>query len=1134
MIVCPGCGYEAADDFAFCPRCATKLSAPLANPEERKIVTSLFCDLVGYTALSESADPEVVDAMLRRYYEAVRPVVESHGGTVEKFIGDAVVAVFGVPAVHEDDPERAVRAGLRIIAALEGQTRPDGSPLQARIGVNTGEALVRLDVTAASGEGFFTGDAVNVAARLQAVAPPMGVVVGASTYRETVQEIDYEELPPVPVKGKSEPLVAWLARAPISRMGVEAIDEPPTPLVGREVELACLRTLFDETTASSTPQLALVVGEPGIGKSRLVAELFGYIDALPRLITWRQGRCLPYGDGITFWALGEIVKAHAGVLETDDATTADAKLDAVLPEGVDREWFRQRLRALLGLEAPQATRQENFTAWARFLGDIAAGGPTVLVFEDLHWADDGLLAFVEHLAARAGSVPLLVIGTARPELFERHPSFAREAERMRHIALEPLTPEETERLAAALVGDAEVPDGRAAAIAARCEGNPFFAEQSARLLGDRVGDGLVPASVQAVIAARLDALPPRQKAALCNAAVVGTIFWNGAVAWLEDGDPAEVDATLRDLAGKQLVRRASRTSMLGENEFVFSHALAREVAYGQLPRVVRAAKHAAAGAWLHERAGVGLDDVAELLAYHYATAVTLASEAGDDELAVRVRDPAVDALRMAGERAMALDVRVAERQLRQALDVAGAASPKRPLLLRRWAEALYEAGQIREAATAYREAVAGFEAGDDACAVGEALFKVAAVVDDLGESGAMELCAEAVLQLRRCGDSQELAAAIARLGNFRWAAEGDPRAAIEASEESLAISRRLGQGYAPWLEMRGAARCALGDLDGLTDIRMGLETARSLGSSGEEAAILNHYAGVLTAIEGPRAAIDVLREGIDFASRKGLRTSEFAMRTREIESLDMAGEWGRALDLADEILPELERAEYFSDMDWIKSRQAVMLARRGAARQVERLVDEMLRLAAAADWASNKATLLASAAVALYQLHDLGGALRVLESWADALPLISNDFAWSGIAPEAVRIAVSCAAPGLAERVTVAISPLMPLAQHAQASCRALLDEDAGRLAESAAGFADAACGWHHFGMPYEEGQAQLGLARSLLSLGRTSEAAAALAAGRRVFVRLGAEPAVAEADDLSARFSHGDLADLQPPEAVH
>ena len=311
-MICPACAAGSPEGAKFCAECGAALAAPRAHPEERKVVTTLVCDLVGFTALSEAADPEDVDGLLSEYAARARRVVESHGGTVEKFIGDAVVAVFGVPVVHEDDPERAVRAGLRLVEGLEGLERPDGTPLQVRIGVNTGEALVRLEVDPASGRGFLTGDAVNVAARLQGLAPPMGVVVGATTYALTASTIDYQMLEPVIVKGKGRPVANWLAMGERSRGSADRLGLQTTPFVDRETELAFLSSLFGKAVTNATPHFALVVGEPGIGKSRLVGELASRIDATGTRPQWLQGRCLPYGEGVTFWALGEIVKAHAG------------------------------------------------------------------------------------------------------------------------------------------------------------------------------------------------------------------------------------------------------------------------------------------------------------------------------------------------------------------------------------------------------------------------------------------------------------------------------------------------------------------------------------------------------------------------------------------------------------------------------------------------------------------------------------------------------------------------------------------------------------------------------------------------------------------------------------------------------
>ena len=582
---CPSCGHENPDGQKFCGECATSLSAP-ARPgaEERKVVTCLFCDLVGFTATSESADPEDVDQMLTAYSEMARARIESHGGVVEKFIGDAVVGIFGVPAAHEDDPERAVRAGLRIVEGAEELEAVGGAPLRLRVGIDTGEALVRLGVIAGSGERLLSGDAINTASRLQSVAPEMGVAVGLGTYEATSPIFEYEELEPAALKGKAEPVRVFHAKAPLARFGTDLTRTHETPFIGREIDLALLKGIFEKAAASNSVQLVTVVGEPGLGKSRIVVELGAYIDTKPDPVTWRQGRCLPYGEGITFWALGEILKAHAGILESDAPDAATSKLEVVLPEGSERPWFRERLLPLLGIgSSSTAEREELFTAWRRFLEHVAERDPTVLIFEDLHWADDAMLAFLEHLADRAEAVPLLVIGTARPELFERHPDYAAGMRNVNTISLAPLSEEETARLVSALLESTVLPAELQHPILDRAEGNPLYAEEFVRLLRDKnllVQRGSswelkedvevpFPHSVQALIAARLDTLGAEAKSMLADAAVIGKVFWAGAVAVMGERDPGEVTGVLRGLSRKELVRPVRRSSIEDEAEYAF-------------------------------------------------------------------------------------------------------------------------------------------------------------------------------------------------------------------------------------------------------------------------------------------------------------------------------------------------------------------------------------------------------------------------------------------------------------------------------------------------------------------------------------------------------------------------------------
>ena len=383
MSTCPSCGKELQGEFAFCPFCGAALSEQPASTlqEERKVVTVLFCDLVGFTAASEQADPEDVRARIRPYHARLRQEIERHEGTVEKFIGDAVMAVFGAPVAHEDDAERAVRAGLRVLEAIEELNEHDPAlSLRVRIGINTGEAVVALGARPEEGEGIVTGDVVNTASRLQGAAPVNGVAVSEQTYRATERIFDYEELEPVQVKGKAEPLALYRPLTPRARFGSEVTRAHTTPLVGRELEKPLVIGTFERSAQQRSCQFVTIVGEPGVGKSRLCSELFAYIDDRPGLTRWRQGRCLPYGEGIAFWALGEIVKAECGILESDSPQEVEAKLERALPhDDPDAPWLKARLAPLVGVLGEPTSKEESFNAWRRFCESLAADGPAVLV-----------------------------------------------------------------------------------------------------------------------------------------------------------------------------------------------------------------------------------------------------------------------------------------------------------------------------------------------------------------------------------------------------------------------------------------------------------------------------------------------------------------------------------------------------------------------------------------------------------------------------------------------------------------------------------------------------------------------------------------------------------------------------------
>src|ERR671922_1426278 len=620
--------------------------------EERKVVTVLFADLVGFTARAEQLDPEEVRAVLGPYHARLRSELERFGGTVEKFIGDAAMALFGAPVAHEDDPERAVRAALAIREAIAGE-----GELEIRIGITTGEALIALGARPEVGEGMASGDVVSVAARLETAAPVNGVLVDETTYRATQRAIDYREAEPVGAKGKAEPIPAWEALEPTSRFGIDLAEQARTPLIGRSRELEVLVSILARVREERSPQLVTLVGVPGIGKSRLVYELFEVVDREPELITWRQGRCLPYGEGVTFWALGEIVKGQAGILETDSVEQVEEKLHRavarVVPDESEARWLEGELRPLAGLSTV-ATRgdrgDEAAGAWRRFLEAVAENGPAVLVLEDLHWADDGLLDFVDDLVDWVRGVPLLVVGTARPELLDRRQAWGGGKANATTISLPPLGDEETARLISALLGRAVQLADDQRALLERAGGNPLFAEQYVRMLAERGTAGLLPESVQGIIAARLDALPTAEKELLQDAAVHGKVFWLGAVVAATGVKSNDAEGLLRALERKEFVRRERRSAVARDTQYAFQHVLLRDVAYGQVPRRSRSEKHRQAAEWIE---GLGrLDDHAEMLAHHYGQALELARAAGEDDprLARRARE----SLRDAGERALSL------------------------------------------------------------------------------------------------------------------------------------------------------------------------------------------------------------------------------------------------------------------------------------------------------------------------------------------------------------------------------------------------------------------------------------------------------------------------------------------------
>ena len=691
----------------FCTACGAPLEPSEAQPpilEERKIVTALFADLVGFTGRAEQLDPEDVRRMLAPYHARVKTELESYGGTVEKFIGDAVVALFGAPLAHEDDPERGVRAAVAARDALGELNAADPTlGLHVRIGVTTGEAMIALSARPKEGEGMATGDVVNTASRLQSAAPVDGILVDETTFRATSTVIEYRDAEPVHAKGKSEPVRVWEVVAPRTRLGVDIAFRGGAELIGREQELRLLRDALARSERERAPQLVTLVGAPGIGKSRLLFELYAALDDDPEVFAnWRQGRSLPYGEGVSFWALGEMVKAQAGILESDSSDEAAAKLGTavttVVHDEVEAQWVDEHLGPLVGLEGPEAAggdlRREAFAAWRRFFESLAETRPLVLVFEDIHWADEGLLDFVDHLVDWATDVPILVVCTARPELLERRPGWGGGKRSALTVSLSPLSDDDIERLLRALLAERSVPQARVDDLLAHAGGNPLYAEEFVRMLAENGADaGLpLPETVQGIIAARLDTLAGEEKALVQDAAVVGKVFWVGALAAVSDRPTSEVEQGLQRLERTEFVRRERRSSVAGETAFVFRHVLVRDVAYGQIPRPRRAELHRRTAGWLESLAGDRAEDIADLIAHHYLSALQFARAAGRGlgDLPERARIALVEA----GDRALALSAYApAVRFYREALASWPDDDPERPPLLLRYGQALFRAEQ---------------------------------------------------------------------------------------------------------------------------------------------------------------------------------------------------------------------------------------------------------------------------------------------------------------------------------------------------------------------------------------------------------------------------------------------------------
>ncbi|MFN2616394.1 MAG: AAA family ATPase, partial [Thermoleophilaceae bacterium] len=947
MSACPACGHENRAEARFCDACGAPLAAQPAAPvrEERKTVTVLFADLVGFTSRAEQLDPEDVRRLLQPYYARLRAELERHGGTVEKFIGDAVMALFGAPIAHEDDPERAVRAAIAIRDALA----EDESPLQVRIAVNTGEALVALGARPSEGEGMASGDVVNTAARMQSAAPVNGILVGESTYRATNQEIVYREAEPIQAKGKSEPVPVWQAVSARSRFGLDVELQTRTPLVGRERELGFLTDALERARREHEPQLVTLVGVPGIGKSRLVSELYQVVDRDPELILWRQGRSLPYGDGLSYWALAEIVKAQAGITENDPQDAAAQKLretiEAAMLGSDEIDWVEQHLRALVGLGTETETSGDNRTeahsAWRRFFEALAEQRALVLVFEDLHWADDGLLDFVDYLADWASAVPLLLVCMARPELLDRRPGWGGGKRNAATQTIGALSREDTARLLADLLEQTLLPAEIHAAVLERAEGNPLYAEEYVRMLRDRgllhreegtstwqlsgAEDLPLPETVQGMIAARLDALSAEEKELVQDAAVVGKVFWPGALAAMSGRDAQAIEEGLHALDRKEFIRRERTSVVAGERQYAFLHVLVRDVAYAQIPRAPRVDKHRLTAEWIASLAGDRSEDRAEMLAHHYLEALELAEAAGVD--ATSLAEPARQALAEAGERALALNAASAAlRYSEKAIELSEPGDPLVPSLLHRAVRAKWLMDDY-DVELAERARDAAIEAGDLELASTAASTLAELLWVKLEHDGALAAAGQAVALLADQADSPVKARVRAAHGRM-LVLGGETDRGIELAELALRTAEELGLDdvASHALNTLGMAKTFAGDESGIVEMERSVELALRTNSPDLIHRAYNNLANLMWRLGRLDEASEDLRLGRASAERFGNLNGLRWLDGVEAVAVDLRGDWIEARARADAYLARSESDPYYLDTSVLFLRAKIQIA----------------------------------------------------------------------------------------------------------------------------------------------------------------------------------------------------------------